>query len=78
MRTFASLTSVLVFEIILFSSEKNPRDIVRRMTEIFVRVKTKNFLSIGMGIWKICLLEKAFQQSKLKYSKKAGAQLMVK
>ena len=48
------------------------------MLEVFIRVKTRNFLSIGMGIWKICLLEKAFEQSKLKYSKKAGAQLMVR
>jgi len=47
------------------------------MLEIFFRVKRRGYLEIAMGLWKISLIKAEMKKSSVKYSKAAGAQLMV-
>ena len=47
------------------------------MLDLYLRVKINGYLSTALGVWKICLIKAELDKSRPKYSKIAGAQLMV-
>jgi hypothetical protein len=47
------------------------------MLDLYLRVKINGYLSTAFGVWKICLIKAELDRSRPKYSKMAGAQLMV-
>lgn len=58
-------------------TEKNPRQLVMRTLQLYLRVKVNNLLSLAVGIWKLCLVKAQLQKNTAKYSKVAGAQLLL-
>ena len=68
-----------LFSYILYveKDEKNPRQLMSRMLHLYLRVKVNNLLNLALGIWKLCLVKAQMAADSLRYSKAAGAQLLV-